>query len=227
MSLLLKSRKFLQTRNLRITFQLWRLGNSRLGGRKWYQFIDFGGGLTNERWSAGETRLRTESFQAFLATSELLRPDDVVVDIGCNAGLHSLSIAQSCKWVYGMEIDTGFIRQARFLRRYWKSLGRRVDNVTFVHGDIMENLNLLSEATVVLASKILYHKLLGNGLPRVMGAIQKGPVRLILMQGHSVHGKLGQNDGMRDLVSNYGFEYQFIEDVPEFPIAIATRSVSL
>ena len=207
------------------TFQVWRLSAPRVGGRKWYQYLDFGDGLTTARWSAGDQQLRTTSFLSFLHNQDLLTADDVIVDIGCNAGLFSLVAAQKCKQVYGIEIDKPFWRQAQFLKGRWKAAGNRVDNVTFLHGDIMAHLGLISQTTVVFASKVLYHVLLGDGVFRLMEAIEQGPVRLIIMQGHTVRGEHGQDEGMRDLVMNHGFQYRLAEDVPEFPIAIATRDV--
>ena len=123
-------------RRVWITTQLWYQGNRRLGGRMWYQHIDFGDGLTTARWSAGDAYLRTMSFLSFLQESDLITEDDLVVDIGCNGGLFSLVAAQRCKQVFGVEIDRSFARQAKFVKRWWRSQGKRVDNVTFVQGDM-------------------------------------------------------------------------------------------
>ena len=207
-------------------FQLWRLSKSWMGGRRWYQYIDFGSGLTTASWSAGDTKLRTTSFLSFLNGQDLLMQDDVVVDIGCNAGLFSLVAAQTCKRVYGVEIDKPFWRQAQFVKKRWKTAGNRVNNVTFMRGDIMAHLGLLSQATVVFASKVLYHVLLGERVLKLMEAIEMGPVRLIIMQGHTVRGGHGQDEGMRALVTKHGFQYRLAEDVPEFPIAIASRDIT-
>ena len=214
----------LSTNKLWVMFQLWRLSTPWLGGRRWYQYIDFGDGLTSKRWCAGDTQLRTTSFLSFLETSDLLSPDDSVVDIGSNAGIFSLVAAQTCRQVYGVEIDPHFVHQARFLKSYWKAKGKRVDNITFLTGSILDHLDLVSEATVIFASKVLYHTLLGDGVERLMDAIERGRTRLILMQGHTVRGELGQDDGMRELVSRHGFEYSLAEDVPEFPIAMGSRA---
>jgi SAM-dependent methyltransferase len=206
-------------------FHIWRLATPRLGGRKWYQYIDFGNGVTTQRWSAGQAKLRTSSFLSFLSRYNLLTKEDIVLDIGCNAGLFSLVASQTCRHVYGVEIDSRFIHQARFLKRHWKAAGKHVDNVTFIYGSITGHLDLASQATVIFASKVLYHTLLGDRVNDLMDAIEKGSSRLIVMQGHTVRGTLGQDDGMRDLVTRHGFKYSLVDDVPDFPIAIASRTV--
>ena len=208
-----------------LEFQVWRLGTSWLGGRKWYQYIDFGDGLTTAPWSKGESQLRTSSFLSFLQSKDLLSSDDVVVDIGCNAGLFSLVAAQRCRQVYGVEIDRRFLRHAKFVKGWWKGQGKRVDNVTFLEGSITAHLDLVSQATVVYASKVLYHALLEEGLERLMDAIEKGRARLIIMQGHTPRGEHGQDEGMRNLATRYGFDYRLVADIREYPIAIATRQV--
>jgi hypothetical protein len=195
--------------------------------------VDFGDGLTNSLWSSGSQQskkrgVRTESFLAFLEGEDLFTADDVIVDIGSNAGLFSLVAAQRCKQVWGVEVDKPSLRQAKFLKGCWKATGKCVDNVTFLHGDIMDHLDLFSQATVVFASKVLYHALLGDGVFKLMEAIEQSPVRLIVMQGHSGlttprHGQYGEDEGMRDLVMKHGFDYRLVADVPKFPIVIARR----
>ena len=101
-------------------FEVWRLCTPWLAGRKWYQYIDFGNGLTTEKKSAGDAYLRTTSFLSFLQNTDLIKADDVVLDIGCNAGLFSLVAATRCKHVYGMEVDARFARQAEFLKKWWE-----------------------------------------------------------------------------------------------------------
>ena len=204
-------------------YHVWRLSQSWSGGRKWYQYIELGEGLTTKPWSAGDTELRTSSFQSFLQEEDFLNNDDVVVDIGCNAGIFSLIAAQKCRQVYGIEIDSGFLKQAKFVKKRWKAHAKRVDNVTFLHGSIMEHLDLVSHASVIFASKVLYHALLGDDLDRLMETIELGRPRLIMMQGHTVRGPYGQSQGMQDLVEKYGFEYRLIAAIPEFPVAIAIR----
>ena len=210
-------------------FHLWRLSRGLFGGRRWYQYIEFEGGLTTERWGAGELKPRTSSFRTYLEEQFELTQDDIVVDIGSNAGLFTLLTAQHCKHAFGVEIDKGFDRQARFLKKKYGEAGLRVDNVTFIRGSITEHLDIMKTATVILASKILYHDLLGGGLDEMMEAIENGMSRVVLMQGHSVpaRGPLGTDDGMRRLFEKYGFHYELSANVPEFPIATATRRTGL
>lgn len=206
-------------------FHLWRLSKPLLGGRRWYQYVEFGNSLTTERWGAGNMQSRTTSFLQFLERQTDLQSDDVVVDIGSNAGLFTLTAAQTCHHATGVEIDSAFDRQARFLKGRWQADGYRVDNVTFVRGSITEHLEIVMNATVVLASKVLYHNLLGESLDQLMEAIEIGSARLIVMQGHSipVRGEIGTDAGMRNLFEKHGFQYELAASVPEYPIAVAIR----
>lgn len=198
------------------------LANEALGGRKWYQYVDFGNGQTTEPYSGGRAKHRTESFVGFLESFDI-RSDDAVIDIGCNAGLFTLIAAQRCADAIGVEIDRAFCAQAEFLKTYYESLGKRVDNVHFYCTDLMQRLELLSDRTAVIASKVLYHKHLGDGLYRLMEAIRRAPIRHILLQGHTTQGTMGKDDGMRQLMADYGFDYRIVEAVDEYPIALASR----
>lgn len=207
-----------------MAFHLWRLSRTWLGGRAWYQYVEFGPGLSTARWSAGDTKFRTQSFLSFLERENLLTEDDVVLDIGSNAGLFSLAVAAHCRMVYGIEIDRGFAHQAAFLKGWWSRQGRRTDNVRLIRGNVADHASIISEATVIFASKVLYHAMLREDLDKLLRSIQDGPARLVVMQGHDVRGTIGQDAGMRELMEGIGFEYRLTEDVPEFPIAIARRA---
>ena len=87
----------------------------------------------------------------------------------------------------------------------------------------MDNLQLIEDRTIVLASKVLYHKYLGDAVYDLMQAIKDSPVRAILLQGHTTQGEKGQNEGMAKMMNDYGFTYEIINDVEEYPIAIAYR----
>lgn len=202
--------------------RIQQLASPEHGGRKWYQYVDFGNGVTTEPYSLGRCRYRTETFLDFLSGFDL-RADDRVLDLGSNAGLLSLVCGERCADVTGVEIDKGFAEQAEFVKNFWESQGKDVGNVRLYCTDIIQNLDLVADRTVILASKVLYHKHLGDGLYKLMESIEQAPVRCILLQGHTVQGEVGQDDGMNKLMNRYGFHYELVKPDDEYPIALATR----
>jgi hypothetical protein len=199
--------------------EIRRLGNPDHGGRKWYQYVDFGNGVTT---SAGG-KLRTETFIDFMTKFDLTK-NDRLLDIGSNAGLFCLLCAPRCAHVIGIEYDAAFHKQAMFLKRHFDQTDRDISNVELLNDDVTLHLDRFSDRTVVFASKVLYHKHLGDGVFRVMEAIQKAPVRAIIVQGHTTQGERGQNEGVRTMLSEYGFSFQTVFEHDEYPIGVATRA---
>ena len=60
-----------------------------------------------------------------------IRPDDTILELGVGFGALTSYLAESCKKVIGLEIDSGIIR-------YHKEEGSLPDNVTLVHQDILQ-----------------------------------------------------------------------------------------
>ena len=205
------------------------LASVRLRGRPWYQCVDVAGDLSTEPLCAGtpgQARHRTETFARFLRDSGELRASDVVVDVGSNAGLYTLMASRVARRAIGVEFDDRFHRQALLIRSLWQASGRDASRARLIYGDITRKLGLFRDADVVFASKVLYHEHLGDGVHDIMRAIEAGPARTIMIQGHSVQGELGTDDGIRDLTAKYGFTYTTVLDDHDYPIAIARREGS-
>lgn len=197
---------------------------SKLWGRKWYQTVNLGEGISTHDLAGGgidRATLRTESFQKWV--TKVVKPADSIVDVGCNAGLFTLEAAQICNRAVGVEYDKDFVNQAAFLKRAWDKQGKSVGNVEFIHGSIADHLAVIQEATVLFASKVLYHKNLGEDLFRLMEAVQASKIDRILAQGHVTQGTLGSIAGMTQLFKDYGFSTEVLEEIDEYPILLATR----
>ena len=199
-----------------------RLNSKRKEGRRWYQSINLGHGITTTEISGGErAKLRTESFAKFIP--QVVTKNDKVLDIGCNAGLFSLIAGQICQSVLGVEIDEKFIAQANFVKELWAEQNKKVSNVDFKNFNILDHLDIIDNFDVIFAGKVLYHKHLVYRLPDLMKAIQSSNVRAILAQGHTTQGEIGTINGMKALFEKHGFETKVLEDIPEYPIVLATR----
>lgn len=208
---------------LMLRLKLLQLGVPWLGGRRWYQYIDFGNGVTTRRLAGPRAVKRTESFLKLLADESLFSSEDRVLDIGSNAGLFSLEMAQTCSDVVGVEIDLGFYSQAVFLKERYRQLGKRVDNVRFIHGDLLHHLDVIKDRTIIVASKVLYHPKLGDTVTAIMEATRDSPVHTVLIQGHTTQGNLGGHDGVGELIAKYGFELSPVDHDDEYPIAVARK----
>ena len=200
-----------------------KLLGSRIGGRKWYQSVELVDGASSTTTTTHErAQRRTNSFSRWIP--KIVEPTDHVVDLGCNAGLFCCEAAQICDSVVGVEIDKDFVAQARLLLENWKKRGKKVDNVEIVHGDVTEDLSLLKDTTLLFASKVLYHKGLGDRLHVLMEGIRQSKIDRILAQGHTTQGELGSYEGMERLFAKYGFSTEMLEDVFEYPIVLARRA---
>jgi SAM-dependent methyltransferase len=195
---------------------------SRWFGRRWYQRIDLGGGALATARRDVRAQRRTESFLRWLP--RVVQPEDRVVDIGCNAGLFSFAAGEICQSVVGVELDKHFIAHARLVQETWRKEHGASHKVEIVEGDIVANLHVFWNCSLVLASKVLYHKWLGEGLRPLMKAIADSPADRILAQGHTTQGELGTAAGMIRLFAEHGFRGELVEDVPEYPIVLARRA---
>lgn len=206
-----------------LRLKLLQLGVPLLGGRRWYQYIDFGGGVTTKRMAGPRAVKRTESFLRLIADKSLFSSSDRVLDIGSNAGLFSLEMGQTCADVVGVEIDLGFYSQAVFLKEMYRQRGKKVDNVRFIHGDLLNHLDVIKDRTIIIASKVLYHPKLGNTVQAIMEATRGSSVHTVLIQGHTTQGQLGGHDGVGELMAKYGFELSPVDHDDEYPIAVARK----
>ncbi len=85
-----------------------------------------------------------------------------ILDLGCNAGFHSLNMALLGAEVIGVETNNIFYNQALFLKRYYDEIYQQNLNVTYVQKNISDiNFKELGKFDYVLALAIIYH--IGKG----------------------------------------------------------------
>ena len=209
-------------KNILLRNKMWRLGIRFFGGRRWYQYIEFQKNITTKYFVKERGIIRTNKFLMFLDNFEF-HLEDKVLDIGSNAGLFCLKISTKVSDVIGVELDSGFHRQAMFVKEYFSKDNDKYDNVKLINLDLTDKLELIDDRTIIFASKVLYHKNLGEKLYKLMDRIQQSLVHTIILQGHTTQGEIGQNDGMENLMKDYGFSFEIIEDHHEYPVAIARR----
>jgi len=188
--------------------------------RKWYQSIQIGDIRTISD-SDLRASIRTDSVLKFIP--QILEPDDRVLDIGCNAGLHSITAAQYSTEVVGMDISKEFIEQAEFLKSVWETDNDSVTNVSFKVGDVLEELESISNFSVIFTLKVLYHTGFVKGIHEFMSAIERSQVRAILAQGHVTQPQYSTISSMKELFDKYGFTTIVLENIPEYPIVLAIR----
>jgi len=192
--------------------------------KAWYHYIDL-----NQKTADRTERaiFRTEGVLPYI--SDILKPNDVVVDIGCNSGFHSFYSSRFCKKVIGIEMEDSFIKHSRELI----SLNKKgeflsdltLNNVEIKKLDILNNLNLLDECTVLFALKVLYHPDFAQGISKFMDYLVNTKVTTILAQGHAVpyYKKYGTADDIIELFSEYGFQSKILNDNQEYPIILGKR----
>lgn len=154
--------------------------HSPKGRKSWYYPMDFGYGvevrpeLWRDPW-AGESNWR------FIAEHLPPLAGSRVLDIGCNAGLYALQMADGgAAEVVGIERDTG---QAEFVRRWFAQRdGRHYSNISFVAADAKElDFEPLGRFDFVCLFCVLYH--LRERADRVLDEIAKVS-DTVVMQGN-------------------------------------------
>jgi SAM-dependent methyltransferase len=207
-----------------LKLKLWALNQKLLGGRKWYQYVEFTEEISTARYVGRRGIERTKSFTEWFLRSDLVDGNDVVLDLGCNAAWLSVVLAEKARNVKGVEIDPAFAKQARFVLDFFKSSMESTKRVTFFEADINKRLDLLDDVTVLLASKFLYHRNFSVNIEAFMQKVADSKVRLIIVQGHTTQGSFGNEDGVRSLLGRFGFDYQEAAGgTDEYPIGVARR----
>lgn len=208
-----------------LRFKIWMLNKRIFGGRRWYQFIEFSQGITTEKFCGPKGVERTKSFEEWLDGSTALDNSDVVLDLGSNPSWLSILLSSRVSRVKAVEIDSGFARQARFVVNYFGSRLQCLKGVSLFECDINNRLDLLDDATVVLASKFFYHKDFSADIDKFMTAMVNSPVRAVIVQGHVTQGELGGEAGMTEFFAGYGFDYHGgLGGTAEYPIGVANRT---
>jgi hypothetical protein len=209
-------------KNLWLKNKIWRLGMGWFGGRRWYQYIEFSSKINTKNSVKERGIIRTNNFLKFIDNYEFLS-EDRILDIGSNAGLFCLKVSEKVTDVIGVELDSAFHKQAIFVKKYFTNENKKYDNVKLMNLDLTNNLEIIDDRTLIFASKVLYHKNLGDKLYDLMERIQKSQVHTIIMQGHTTQGEIGQNKGMKNLMKEYGFFFETVIEHYEYPVAIAKR----
>jgi len=129
----------------------------RLG--PWYQNVNIYGiqtvGKKEPYSSVVSVQTVFNNIKSFIPTSlNGLR----VLDLGCNAGFHSLNMALLGAEVIGIESNETFYNQALFLKQYYDELYKQNLNVTYIKKNISDiNFKELGKFDYVLALAIIYH----------------------------------------------------------------------
>ena len=198
--------------------------NSKLfGGRRWYQYFDFGGGYDNHKFVGERGKYRTESFINCLHSMKW-SADEKVVDVGCNAGRYCFEISKYVKKVVGVEYSRAFCEHANYLRELYQRNGSSLNNVEILNDNIANILEVFEDANTVLLSKVLYHKSL-NGLgEEILKEIAKNKIARIIIQGHTTQGSMGEDQYVSELLVKYGYKPLSYDHHSEYPITIAHQN---
>ena len=84
-------------------------------------------------------------------------PGDTVLELGAGEGVLSITLAQTKRRVFAIDINPKRHEKALQLKATWKSLGRNVDNVDFILDNLMNRLELLHHVDTVVIVRLLYH----------------------------------------------------------------------
>jgi hypothetical protein len=198
-----------------------QLLNSKLfGGRRWYQYFDFGYGYENLKFVGANGKYRTESFVRCLHSMEW-SPDEKVVDVGSNAGRYCYEISKYVRKVVGIEYSKAFCRHANYLRKLYVKNGSNLDNVEILNCDIANSLEVFEGANTVFLSKVLYHKNLKGIGEEILKYISKNKVNRIFIQGHTTQGLMGEDKYVSELLVKYRYKSFSYDNHSEYPITIA------
>ena len=205
-----------------MNFKIKILNYKIFGGRRWYQYFDFGDGLNNFKYVGERGKYRTQSFVEFINNLQWgLR--EKVVDVGCNAGTYCYEISKKVDCVVGVELSKAFYKQSVYLRNLYLENGYDLSNVKIENADITKRFSVFDGATTVFLSKVLYHKNL-NGLgEEILKYISSRKVGRIIVQGHTTQGELGEDVFIASILKSYGYKVQHIDNHDEYPILVAIK----
>lgn len=202
--------------------RIFLLNKKIFGGRRWYQYFDFGHGLNNKKYVGDRGVYRTKSYLEFLKSVNFEK-DEKVLDIGCNAGLFCYELSGRVGEVIGIEISKEFVRQAKFLREMLVKRGKDLSNVYICCQDITNDLSVFQGVSTVLMSKVIYHKNMHGLGEKVLQAVADAGVRRVIVQGHVTQGAMGEDIHIQNLLSSHGYVTSSIDHHEEYPLSVAVR----
>ena len=148
--------------------------------------------------------------------------DDVVLDIGSNAGIFGLTLSSRVKECYSIELDPAFCMQAEYLRFIMKDY-HEPERHHIINDDIFQRSDLFSKSTVILASKVFYHKNLMGQQDLLKSLVFHSRLKGIIIQGHTTQGQYGQLPFMNDLVGSNFLRTIYENPHHEYPLIAAVK----
>lgn len=157
-------------------------------------------------------------------------PRGRVMEIGSAEGVLALLLARAGRDVIALERQPERHSNALILARAWA-----IDSVTFVNGDILDNLHRLHDIDTLVAVRMIYY--LRDQLDRVFEAVAAAVPRVVLCGNKNragqwrqgIHDKPGgpvqyyaSHEGMRALLERHGYEITF-EETEGDPIVVGRK----
>lgn len=162
-------------------------------------------------------------------------PGEKIIEIGSAEGVLALLLAKEGKRVVALEQSMERTTAARALGAKWRADPHRI---TFVCGDILDNLHFLDGWDTLVAIRMVYHlkedadtviaEAAKRGVKSVVLGGNKNRAKEFLQTGNVGSGKLGKFNyyatpaGMRELLERHG--YKIIKEITEGdPICVGER----
>ena len=190
-------------------------------GRSWYQYFSFPDNSSNIQFAGERGKLRTEIMTSSFESFPFL-PSDVVLDIGSNSGLFGLLLSHKVSKSYSIELDPSFHMQAEYVKFMYEKYHRPEKHI-LINDDIFNRAELFRESSVILASKVFYHRHLFGNQDKLESLIFHSNLRGIIIQGHTTQGLYGTLPFMRELVTAKGMKIVYVQDHCEYPLVAALR----
>jgi SAM-dependent methyltransferase len=202
---------------------------ARLG--RWYYYIDFGDGLVTRPDLRDHPSRGQAHWNRFLQYYLPSPYGQRILDIGCNAGLYALKMAEAgAALVVGVD---RYVRQAEFVRERLAPAEIR-ERLRFVQADVRHfPLRTLGAFDMVCLFRVAYH--LGRSADLVMRQLSE-MTPLVVMQGNArrlSHMKyrrrpfqdLAGVEGMAGLLRRHGFTDLTVVAPPDhaYPLVLGRR----
>ena len=202
---------------LLIFFLQWRYT-----GRKWYQFFSTPDKINNYNYVNERGKIRTELMLKAFDNFKFSK-NDVVLDVGSNAGYFGIYLSKKVSKIIGIEIDKKFHRQAIFLKRLF-SRYMNLDNHIIINGDVNRFNSIINEVNIIILSKVIYHKNLDGNQVDLLDKLLKKNIKTIFLQGHTTQGYMGNLTYMKKILKKNQFKIIFENKHYEYPILVGRRN---